>query len=191
MKLVSPIDFNVDQWLWQGRAEWLAQVFYYFTYLGEAYVVAGLTVLASIYLWKKQTKIKAYSLLVSVAGGAGTVLLLKHFIARPRPAHGFYAESLASFPSAHATLAVAFYGLLFYFLISQVANKLHQKIYYCLAVLFILLLGFSRLYLGVHYLSDVVAGHLVGVVWLGIGVWIKNKLKSKNNELVTKCNQLK
>lgn len=175
MKFVSPIDFSIDQWLWQGRAEWLAQAFYYFTYLGEAYVVAGLTVLASIYLWKKQTRIQAYGLLLSVAGGAGTVLLLKHFIARPRPVHGFYAESLASFPSAHATLAVAFYGLLFYFLISRVVNKLHQKIYYCLSVLFILLLGFSRLYLGVHYFSDVVAGYLVGVVWLILGVYTSKK----------------
>lgn len=177
MRFISSVDFGVDQWLWHGRAEWLAQVFYYFTYLGEAYVVMGLTVLASIYLWKKYNKVQAYGLLLSVVGSAGTVLVLKHLIARPRPSHSFYTESLASFPSAHATLAVAFYGLLFYFLISRVANKIHQKIYYTLSLLFILLLGFSRLYLGVHYLSDVVAGYLVGVVWLGLGLYMVKKWK--------------
>ena len=111
------------------------------------------------------------------------LLILKHLIARPRPTHSFYAESLASFPSAHATLAVAFYGLLFYFLISGMQNKLRPKIYYALLILFILLLGFSRLFLGVHFLSDVLAGYLVGVVWLVLGV-----CTSKNFKLCQKKN---
>ncbi len=177
MKLISPIDFKVDQWLWHGRAEWPAQAFYYFTYLGEAYFVAVVTVIAVVYLWFKTDKAKAYGLAVSAVGSVGTVLMLKHLIARPRPVHSFYAETLASFPSAHATLAVAVYGLLFYYLISSVRQPWQKTALHLISALFILLLGFSRLYLGVHYLSDVVAGYAVGFVWLTAGVLVEKNLK--------------
>ena len=166
----------MDQYLWQIREGWLAQFFFYFTELAEWRVVAGLVAIFAVFFWVKKEKGKVLSLAVSAVGSAGSVLLLKHLIDRPRPTHSVYLESLASFPSAHAALAVAFYGLLFYFLINGVADKTRQKIYAVFAILFILLIGLSRLYLGVHFLSDVVAGYLVGAAWMWLGIWLEKKL---------------
>ena len=157
MKLISLIDSSVDQWFVASRMDWLTTFMFYFTKLAEAQVVAVLALASLLYfLWKKE-KSMAWALFISVLGSAGTVLIMKHLIARPRPLYGVYAESLYSFPSAHAALAISFYGLFFYFLI-----------------------GVSRLYLGVHYLSDVLVGHAVGVVWMVIAIWIEKRLNKKN-----------
>lgn len=176
MKYISPIDWNLDQYLWHSRVDWLTQFFFYFTELGEWRVVAGLVVIFMVYFWVKKEKGKVLGLAVSVAGSAGSVFLLKYLIDRPRPTHSVYLESMASFPSAHAAMAVAFYGLLFYFLIQRQPKLRGRQGFWVLAVLFILLMGFSRLYLGVHYLSDVIAGYLVGLVWMWLGIWLEKKL---------------
>lgn len=176
MKYISPIDWNLDQYLWQARADWLTQFFFYFTELGEWRVVSGLALIFMVYFWVKKEKGKVLGLAVSVAGSAGSVFLLKYLIDRPRPTHSVYLESLASFPSAHAALAMAFYGLLFYFLIQCYSKPCCKRWWGILSVLFILLMGFSRLYLGVHYLSDVIAGYLVGLVWLWLGILIEKKI---------------
>lgn len=90
---------------------------------------------------------------------------LKQIFARPRPSilrlsveHGY------SFPSGHAMVAIAFYGLIIYF-ISQ-SNVKHKKLYYIGLSTLVLLIGISRIYLGVHYFSDVICGFLFGTIYL-------------------------
>jgi len=179
MKLISLIDSSVDQWFVASRMDWLTTFMFYFTKLAEAQVVAVLALASLLYfLWKKE-KSMAWALFISVLGSAGTVLIMKHLIARPRPLYGVYAESLYSFPSAHAALAISFYGLFFYFLINQ-ARKTYRVWLYILSAISIFLIGVSRLYLGVHYLSDVLVGHAVGVVWMVIAIWIEKRLNKKN-----------
>ena len=171
----------MDQWFLLERMDWLTPLVFYFTELAEWRVVMVLAIVSLVYFWRKKEMAKMVGLAVSSMGSVVTVFIMKNWIARPRPMHSVYTESLASFPSFHATAAVAFYGLLFYFLISGVANKTHQKIYAIFTALFILFIGFSRLYLGVHFLSDVVAGYLVGIVWLALGVLIAKKYSKNKN----------
>ena len=80
MKLISPIDSNVDQWFVVSRMDWLTGFMLYFTKLAEAQVVAVLTLAGLVYfLWKKE-KSMAWALFVSVVGSAGTVLVMKHLM---------------------------------------------------------------------------------------------------------------
>lgn len=94
---------------------------------------------------------------------------------RPRPLYAVFPETDFSFPSGHATIAVAFYGYLVYILVRSL-NEKYNWLIMAISPLIILFIGFSRLYLGVHYVSDVLAGYLVGSLTLAIGIIWTDKL---------------
>jgi undecaprenyl-diphosphatase len=92
-----------------------------------------------------------------------------------------YAEHSFSFPSGHATIAVAFYGFAGY-IVARVTRSWNRKVNIFFAtVILISAIGFSRIYLGVHYVSDVWSGYLVGAMWVIIAIalseWLERKLK--------------
>lgn len=93
--------------------------------------------------------------------------LLKDFFARPRPSgeHLTIATGM-SFPSGHAMLAMAFYGFIAYLLVQKFHSPKSRKLIWSLFLIFIFLIGFSRLYLNVHYPTDVMAGFGLGALFL-------------------------
>lgn len=108
--------------------------------------------------------------LIAAGGSVVLVLLLKAHFARPRPylEQPLLLETYYSFPSGHALEAVVLYGMLAYFAVLALRTG-----WACAAVVFgtsllVLLIGFSRMYLGVHYLSDVTAGFAAGGAWLSL-----------------------
>jgi membrane-associated phospholipid phosphatase len=106
--------------------------------------------------------------LIAAGGSVGLLLLLKALFARPRPyvEHPLLLETYYSFPSGHAMEAVVLYGMLAYFAVLALRTwRAHVAIIVGTSLL-VLLISFSRLYLGVHYFSDVVAGLAAGGVWL-------------------------
>jgi len=101
---------------------------------------------------------------------------------RPRPKLAIYIEHSFSFPSGHATIAVAFYGFLTYILIRNFKQWKTKVNIFFIGITLILLLGFSRLYLGVHYVSDVWGGYLIGTLWLIISISISEWLYSRHKK---------
>lgn len=87
-----------------------------------------------------------------------------------------------SFPSGHATSPFIFYGLLTYLVLKTEIPKLHKYTIAIILILFSLLIGFSRIYLRVHYLSDVLAGICIGFAWLFLAVWLFEKLKKRSEK---------
>jgi membrane-associated phospholipid phosphatase len=105
----------------------------------------------------------------AVAGSAVLNQLLKGFFQRPRPhfAHPLVVESSYSFPSGHAMESFVVYGMLAYLAVLLWLRSWEARVaVICGAALVVVLIGFSRMYLGVHYFSDVVAGYAAGGVWL-------------------------
>ncbi len=105
---------------------------------------------------------------IAAGGSVVLILLLKALFARPRP---FFEQPLLlepyySFPSGHAMEAVVLYGMLAYFAVLALRSWRARAAVVFGTSLLVLLIGFSRMYLGVHYLSDVVAGFAAGGVWL-------------------------
>ena len=91
-----------------------------------------------------------------------------------------------SFPSGHATSAFIFYGLLTYLVWKTEIPKLYKYIIGAILITFSLLIGFSRIYLRVHYPSDVLAGICIGFAWLILTVWLFERLKRKSDTTVRK-----
>lgn len=165
------IDDSFAKFLFGIRNNTIANGFYYFSMLGSINVVLPLSlVIILILLWKKQLA-ALVALLISLAGIILTILLGKQYFHRIRPVgYSFYNEVSYSFPSGHAVVSIAFYGLLFYMIIRY--RNQYKLRWTVIAFLFIFLLGFSRLYLCVHFLSDVLAGYSLGLLWLMLSISI-------------------
>ncbi|HEY4651419.1 MAG TPA: phosphatase PAP2 family protein, partial [Pontibacter sp.] len=124
---------------------------------------------------------------LAMAGVGLSVRYAKTFISRARPADvAYYQVEHYSFPSGHATTAMALFGLLAYLYYRSSRTKKHfRKIIVWAAVVLILLVGFSRIYLGVHFLSDVLAGYLLGLLWMLVGISLAEVMhdRSKKREV--------
>ena len=146
------------------RTDNLTGIMKVITSLGGAYVLIALTLGALLVL--KNRKI---SIMITLNLVISTVLnfLLKYVIERPRPeGYGLIIESGYSFPSGHSMVSMAFYGLIIYLIWKLVERKNVKYICSTLLGLLILLIGFSRIYLGVHYASDVIGGFAISIAYL-------------------------
>jgi undecaprenyl-diphosphatase len=112
-----------------------------------------------------------FPLLVSILGTETATLFLKNWFDRARPTFIPTEDLTASFPSAHASISIGFYAYLAYILI-KFGNEKYRPLIAAIVTLIIILIGFSRVYLTVHYPSDVVVGYIVGILFFGIGVAI-------------------
>lgn len=151
------------------------------TELGGAIFLIILAVLLTIIIKNKNIKILMWTNL-----GISTLLnqVLKHLIQRPRPSEFRIVNASGySFPSGHSMVSVAFYGFLIYLINRKVKNKYLKWGSTIILSLLMLAIGISRIYLGVHYTSDVLAGILISVSYLIIFISIsKNILKGIEND---------
>lgn len=137
------------------------------TALGTATVVMMIVCVAALFLMLTRHKYSALLLLVATAGGLILDLVLKLRFDRPRP-HVFTWGTQAvssSFPSGHAMSATIVYSTVAYLATRLQKRRLARWLTMLFAAVVIVLICFSRLYLGVHYPSDVVAGVVVGLSW--------------------------
>jgi len=146
------------------RGEWLTKSLLFFTYLGDWRVIVGFGIMAVIVLGLLRKKREVIFLAVALISGEAIKELLKLLFHRLRPDASFalILENGYAFPSGHSIMSVIFYGMVGYF-IYKICKKLWQKIILLIAsAILVFLIGFSRVYLGVHWASDVFAGWLIG-----------------------------
>ncbi|MDH3691771.1 MAG: phosphatase PAP2 family protein [Gammaproteobacteria bacterium] len=146
---------------------WLEVVVRDITALGGLVTLALLTIAACGYLWLKNKHRLAVFVAVSVSGGTLINTLLKGFIERPRPVivpHETTA-ALSSFPSGHAMMSAVVF-LTLGALLALASDTTRIKVYFLAwSVLLTVLVGISRVYLGVHWPTDVLAGWIAGATW--------------------------
>ena len=142
------------------------------TFLGSAYTLITLTVL--LILFGKDKKYFGINLVFIFIFN----FIIKNIICRPRPVgHNLITEHGYSFPSGHSMVGAAVYGLLIYYIYKNVKNKIHKWLLIIFLSLLIIGIGISRIYLGVHYPSDVLGGYLLALVWLIILIIIIERNK--------------
>jgi undecaprenyl-diphosphatase len=106
------------------------------------------------------------------------MFVLKYLFHRKRPLSPLLkAAKGLSFPSGHAIMSVTFYGLLLYILLHTISEQWMKRLPITIFVLLILMIGFSRVYLRVHYPSDVLAGFIIGFLWLSISLTVIRNLQ--------------
>ena len=174
-------DIRIANLLSALRSETLTDVFTWITALGKSRVILAFIALSVGLLWLWRKRCYILPLIVAVVGSEAFTSLGKLAFHRPRPQVALYAEHSFSFPSGHATIAVAFYGFAGY-IVARFTRSWNRKVNIFFAtVILISAIGFSRIYLGVHYVSDVWSGYLVGAMWVIIAIalseWLERKLK--------------
>jgi membrane-associated phospholipid phosphatase len=145
----------------------LTAVFSAVTTLGNTPVLALVTAAAAAYLVGRGRRLDASLLVVTLVGAQLLTAILKGIFERPRPSFDDPVATAGwfSFPSGHALSSIALYGALVYVFTNRLRAPRANLAALGAAVL-IAAIGFSRLYLGVHYLSDVLAGYSAGLAWL-------------------------
>ncbi|SOC14866.1 phosphatase PAP2 family protein [Rhodobacter maris] len=138
------------------------------TALGDPAVASALFGLISFWALLRRRPGLVLGVLVAIIAELATVSMAKHGFARPRPEFGYFMETSGSFPSGHSAFGVAFYGMLFYSLWRL--GQLRGFLAFALGAMTAVFVGLSRLYLVSHYLSDVLAGWVLGGMCLIVGI---------------------
>jgi undecaprenyl-diphosphatase len=162
-------DVAVLRWISQHHTPTLTKIATELTYLGTGTVVLTIVGVAALFLWHTEHKHSARLLLASVAGSIVLNNMLKLWFARPRPEvfERLTHTASSSFPSGHAMSATVCYGTVAYLVIRLQKRHWSRVLTGIAATILIIAICTTRMYLGVHYPSDVIAGMLVGLAWAG------------------------
>lgn len=160
------IDLLIFEWVEQIRTPWWDVFMKQFTLLGNWPFLFVACAIMCVFLRSSGNGVKARHFFLNVYGGGLLVVLIKYSVQRLRPELGLVEEIGFSFPSAHAFLSVSFYGFLLFLLWKSTLPLFSRWIGFILLAVMVLLISFSRIYLGVHWFSDVVGGVLLGFVWM-------------------------
>lgn len=167
---ITELDMRLAGWFNRhADAAWIPAVML-ITHLNHP---AGVLAMAALFVWFLRARGAHYwvaAVWLSVPGGMLVNVLLKYTFQRARPHFEQPLVELAtySFPSGHTSGATVFYGILAAYWVMQVAGAGKRMLILLAAALMIALVAYSRVYLGAHYLSDVLAGVAVGCAWLAI-----------------------
>ncbi len=166
------IDASLAHSLFLLRTPIVAKIFYIITNFADQITIGILMIISLVYLYFKKELAYIYALVLTFIGTEGSVFLIKIFINRARPGAdlAYYLETSKSFPSGHSAIAMAFYGFVTYYLIHHLTGRSKKTLLILLGIIVIGLIGFSRLYLVEHYLSDVLGGFLMGGLFLVAGI---------------------
>lgn len=159
----------------EGRTRFMKAI----AFLGNHKFLIPANLLFIAFLIFRKKKWQAMTFGVVALGSLGMMSLLKNLIQRQRPPDQL-VEGITnfSFPSGHAFMSIAFYGLLIWWPAAYLKNKWQRQIAISFLLFMILLIGFSRIYLRVHYTTDVIAGFCIGTIWLLFSLWLIGTIKN-------------
>ncbi|MGN7309690.1 phosphatase PAP2 family protein [Alkalicoccobacillus gibsonii] len=160
------------------RAEWITSFMLFLAWLGGTKVMAALTLILMIFLVLWQKKWTAVLPPMLIMGGTALLnMTVKEWIGRARPEINYLIEQPGySFPSGHTMAAVSFGGLCIYLIYHYVDQKMIRILSIIVALVLFVLMGISRMYLGVHFLTDILGGTLFSITWIALAILILNRM---------------
>ncbi|SKB64877.1 undecaprenyl-diphosphatase [Maribacter arcticus] len=167
-ELLASYDTAITDHIISYRSPTLTSYFKFVTNVGDTYgylIVLALFLIVSLFVTKRWKYVAQATLVLALATISN--MMLKRFIDRARPGieHLVSVETL-SYPSGHAMSAMAFYGFLIFLVTKFKIQKVAKFILIIVLVILILSIGISRIYLGVHFPSDVAGGFIAGFIWV-------------------------
>ena len=164
------VDPHVLRWVASHRTDWLTSVMKAVTRLGSTAVIVPLFVIViSVLVIRRRDWWSSALLALAVTGAMGLYNIVKGAVGRVRPPRGLWIGHYGggSFPSGHASQSIAFLGMLAIVLSAGRSGK-SRAVIWTGAVLVVVMVGASRVYLGAHWLSDILGGWALGVAWLSV-----------------------
>lgn len=169
------MDLSILAYIFAQRDPTALAFFLHVTQLGSVVAILFITLAIILILALHQRLAETIGLIVAVGGTAVSARALKTLIERPRPdaMYQAYLETGYALPSEHTALSTALCAFLVYLVFRIAPSQGARTVAVCAAVLIVAEVGFSRMYLGVHYASDVAAGFALGIIMAGIGILIE------------------
>ena len=165
-KVLTNIDLYISNIIWSIRTPLLTDIFKIISFLASTKFIIAILI---VYIFIKKDALFPLNMALS------TILntIIKKLVRRPRPTNILVREKSFSFPSGHTMASVSFYGYIIYLLYKS--NYKIKKVLIPILIILILLIGFSRIYLGAHYLSDVITAYLISINYLIIFIHVTKK----------------
>ena len=184
---IKHFDLVVINFIQGMEMPWLTPIIKVFTWIGSGYVVAPITIIAFILLFfVYQYRDQAFLLVTVVVGTVILNGLLKLYFKRERPEiYRILDETGFSFPSGHTMMAFSLYTIIAYILWRNVKTTLNRVLLILFTIFMIVNISAGRIYLGVHYPSDIVGGFIASPLWVIIAIAVyglyQNRRQNKGN----------
>ncbi|AOH56253.1 phosphoesterase PA-phosphatase [Peribacillus muralis] len=162
----------------------LTGIMKFFTYIGSTGSIIILSLFILIFLYKVLKHRLELVLFIAVMAGSPLLnAVVKLCFQRTRPdLHRLIEIGGYSFPSGHAMNAMSLYGILTFLLWRHIKVKWGRMLLIVMSTLMILTIGISRIYLGVHYPSDIIAGYLAGGFWIAMSIWFFQRYQDRRQD---------
>jgi membrane-associated phospholipid phosphatase len=164
-------DISAAAWVHARTIPLGSRVFDVITQLGSPTAMTALGAVGAFIIWRKGKHTLLIAWIAAFVGGALVDFIVKECVRRARPAFGtaYLHGHTYSFPSGHSMGSIIGYGMLVYMsVLAWPPRSRARRIAIAAGILFVLAVGVSRIYLGVHYPSDVIGGYVAGAAWLAV-----------------------
>lgn len=178
-------DFRVFDFLHGFVSETTTSIMQFFTWFGSQYfLIPAYIILMIYYFFIKREKWLGIKIAAVSVSSLLMMFSLKYVFKRPRPIDPLLKEAAGlSFPSGHAFMSFSFFALIFYIIHkAKIATWQKAILFFCLGIV-VLMIGLSRIYLRVHYATDVIAGFCIGFMWIIIALGILQLLEKRKRKL--------
>ena len=156
------IDSSVNSWVISVQSSWLTPVAIFIGLVFDPVGIVIIMLASAIYLKFKRSGRDSLMFIFLILISVALIELFKFLVQRGRPADMITGESGYSFPSGHATMAAILFGSLIYLTYIKGISKFPRRVITVVSIFMILLIGFDRIYLNVHWLSDIIGGYALG-----------------------------
>ena len=176
-KVYDKLDNTIMSFMIDIRNDNLTKIMTSITNVGSAYALIVICILLLCFMKDRKMAVKIIINLIFVFITSQVLKIIFH---RPRPDELYLVKVYDySYPSGHAMVSLVFYGYLLYLINKSKLNKIFKVLFMIIIPILLLAIFFSRLYLGVHYLSDIISGILFGFICLILYVEYSDKKKAK------------
>lgn len=154
-------------------------IFINITKIGNTTIILLVIIVLLLKINRKNQKILSFTVIITVI----TNQIIKYIIKRPRPNHiRLIKQGGYSFPSGHAMISIAVYGFLLYYVQTNCKNKKKKVFLIALLTILIFMIGCSRIYVGVHYPTDIIGGYFLSIYILKMVIYFYQEHRKSINE---------
>lgn len=185
---IAHFDTAVIEFVQGLEVPWLTSIMKVFTWIGSGYVVTAIALIGFIVLYfVLRYRHQAFLLLTVVTGSILLNKALKSYFKRERPEiHRILDANGFSFPSGHSMMAFALYAIIAYIAWRNVKTTMSRVALVLFTAFMIIMIGTSRIYLGVHYPSDIVGGFAVSALWMTFAISVYAYFQNKRKKTVSR-----